>query len=270
MSIAQPPSPGPFAEGALLGFLGTIGMEIGVEGGRSTGHIPVAPWLCGPGGGIRLGIAAILADLVIGIPPTGSTASTSERALRWLAPPPESGTVTATGKVLKWGRRLMYGECSITDDRGQVVGWAAGTFITGELGGGDAPDRQGIRRSGVAPEPHASVEEALQTEVVGPGTVELPLHPRVINGPGGTVQGGIQAVLAELAAERALPGEHVVTELALRYLRRAKVGPVHGKAEALPGAVGSERSERSVRVELVDTGNDSVLTHVLGRIRPLR
>ena len=232
------------------GFIGRVGMRKWFTEGDAYGDVSVSPWLLGPAGGLRIGVAAILADLVIGIPASGRTMSTVELSVRWLGDAPGVGSVIAAGRVLKWGERLMFGESTLLDESGATVGWAVGTFVTGEVGGPTtlttAPTPWG---GGDAP--YASVIEALDAELVAPGEVVMALAPHVMNGPGGTVQGGIQACLAELAAECATQEPHTVTDLAIRYVNRAKVGPI--RALAVP--FGGRGPTDGLRVELVDAGD---------------
>ena len=68
-------------------------------------------------------------------------------------------------------------------------------------------------------------------------------HEIVRNGANGTVQGGAQALLAELTGERALEaapdlsgsGEFEAVDLEIRYLNRVKDGPVRARGEVVPG-----------------------------------
>ena len=246
-------------------FIGSIGMRRWSDHGAPRGDIVVEPWLRGPNGQLRVGVAAILSDLVIGIPPTGTTTSTVELSVRWTAEAPTAGRVTCAGRIRKWGQRLMFGEASLCDESGVVVGFAAGTFVSGEIGPSSdlTTDPSPWGGSTFA---HRSVAEALQVEVRGPGELAMPMQPWVMNGPGGTVQGGIQACLAELAAEQALPGAYHVTDLAVRYFNRGKVGPILAVTQVLPSA----GSDRSVLIEMSDAGNGNrPLSDALATIRPV-
>jgi acyl-coenzyme A thioesterase PaaI-like protein len=65
-------------------------------------------------------------------------------------------------------------------------------------------------------------------------------HEIVRNGANGTVQGGAQALLAELTGERALEtlaGEYDAIDLEIRYLNRVKAGPVRAQAELVPSSL---------------------------------
>ncbi len=91
--------------------------------------------------------------------------------------------------------------------------------------------------------------EGLGIRVLAAGVVEVERGPYV-NQPSGTLQGGVVAVLAELAAE-SLTGGRVV-ELEVRYLSAIRVGPARTSAVEL--------DDRTVRVEIRDPGNDDRLT----------
>ena len=248
-----------------MSFIGGLGMRKWFEHGVAYGDLPIEPWMRGPGGGLRIGLGAILTDLVIGIPAAGRTASTVELSVRWTAGAPVVGPVTSNGRILKWGERLMFGDSSLTDGTGGVIGWAVGTFVTGEVGAASDLTTTPRQWGGLC-EPHVSVEAALQVEVVGPGVVVMPVRPELMNWPGGSVQGGIQACLAELAAERALPGPCEITDLAIRYVNRIRIGPARAVATALPGP----GTERTVRVDVLDAGDgDRLVSHVLAVACPI-
>jgi acyl-coenzyme A thioesterase PaaI-like protein len=84
------------------------------------------------------------------------------------------------------------------------------------------------------------------------------MHDVVRNGANGTIQGGAQALMAELAAERALAdddgheGEFEVVDLEIRYLNKAKEGPVLATGEVIPGTLDGT----CVRVPIIEPGAD--------------
>jgi acyl-coenzyme A thioesterase PaaI-like protein len=92
-------------------------------------------------------------------------------------------------------------------------------------------------------------DASLQLREPEPGVFEMDNHDIVRNGANGTVQGGAQALLAELVAERALDegavdegagvlGEHEPVDLEIRYLNRVKEGPIRARGEVLSGGFG--------------------------------
>jgi acyl-coenzyme A thioesterase PaaI-like protein len=95
------------------------------------------------------------------------------------------------------------------------------------------------------------------------GVVEIPVRPEVCN-PAGTLQGAMVALVAESAAEDligALAGEPVVvTELDIRYLAQANVGPVRTQCRLL-----GHTPDDPVEVRLVDTASGRLTTLVYAR-----
>jgi acyl-coenzyme A thioesterase PaaI-like protein len=90
------------------------------------------------------------------------------------------------------------------------------------------------------------------------GEVELVLLPQVLNTEA-TLQGALVALLVERAgealAEDRLGTPQRVTELDLRYLSTAKVGPVRSRAAFI-----GEPSDGMLRAELRDVGRDDRVT----------
>jgi acyl-coenzyme A thioesterase PaaI-like protein len=107
----------------------------------------------------------------------------------------------------------------------------------------------------------SSIDDLLGVRYLDQHTAEIDYHPGVSNGPGGTIQGGAQALLGEMAAERALAGRgpFTVNDLEIRYLNRVAVGPLVATAEVL--AAGDD--EATVRVPLVDRGNSGRLVSLV-------
>jgi acyl-coenzyme A thioesterase PaaI-like protein len=95
------------------------------------------------------------------------------------------------------------------------------------------------------------------------GVVQVEVTPDLRN-PAGTLQGAMVALLAEAAAEELISTRFersaVVTDLDLRYLRMAQVGPVRTRTRLL----GTE-PESAVQVELIDTSTDQITTLVYAR-----
>jgi len=85
------------------------------------------------------------------------------------------------------------------------------------------------------------------------GAVELDRTPYVANSVG-TINGGAQAVLIEVAAESARPGL-VATDMQLHYLSQVRVGPARTATTVLRTA----SDHAVVSVELVDAGQDDQL-----------
>ena len=83
----------------------------------------------------------------------------------------------------------------------------------------------------------------------------MPVRPYSANSFG-AVQGGVMALLAEVAGGQALGAARgdpvVVTDLQVAYLALGRVGPIVSRARVLPA--GPDGLPRSAVVELVDAG----------------
>src|SRR5262249_47563550 len=99
------------------------------------------------------------------------------------------------------------------------------------------------------------------------GAVQVEVTPALRN-PAGTLQGAMVALLAEVAVEELaatrVGGPVVVTELDLRYLAQAPVGPVRTRCNVLGLA-----PDAPIEVELIDTSVDRVTTLVYARAVPV-
>ena len=104
-------------------------------------------------------------------------------------------------------------------------------------------------------DPIPSFERHLEARVVGAGRLELDPVLRLSNGLVGTVQGGVQATLAELAAEHLAGDRRATIDLDMRYLWRVERGPLR----AVATHVGREGDLDVFRVDLIDVGADDAL-----------
>jgi acyl-coenzyme A thioesterase PaaI-like protein len=95
------------------------------------------------------------------------------------------------------------------------------------------------------------------------GVVQVDVTADLRN-PAGTLQGAMVALLAEAAAEDLVAARFdvpvVVTDLDLRYLRRAEVGPIRTRTRVLGAG-----PEAPIEVELIDTPSGQVTTLVYAR-----
>ena len=92
------------------------------------------------------------------------------------------------------------------------------------------------------------------------GVVQVEVTPELRN-PAGTLQGAMVALVAEAAAEDLMSARFgspfVVTDLDLRYLRKAQVGPVRTRCRLL-----GTGPDATVQIELIDTSTDQITTLV--------
>jgi acyl-coenzyme A thioesterase PaaI-like protein len=96
----------------------------------------------------------------------------------------------------------------------------------------------------------------------------MAVRPEVCN-PAGTIQGAMVALVVEAATEDLLEANGqpaIVTDLDIRYLGQATVGPVRTRCRS----VGDDLSAHpAVQVELVDLAADRVTTLAYARTAPV-
>jgi acyl-coenzyme A thioesterase PaaI-like protein len=221
---------------------------------------------------VRASVLAYLVDAASGIPVDDDPAVwtlTTDMSVR-VRPEPAPSGITATSSVLRRGRRSITCKVDLDSDEGERVGM-------GTIGFATVP-----RRDTDPPKPTFTLEEAAQIFVDLPGlsrplrdeagievidaregVVQVDVTPELRN-PAGTLQGAMVALLAEAAAEdlvaTRLGGPAVVTDLDLRYLAQAPVGPVRTRCRAL-----GLSPDAPIEVELVDLSAERVTTVAYAR-----
>ncbi len=224
------------------GFVNGLGISLWTEGDLALARAEVQPEYFKPGTDrVRLGVLATLVDMVAGSPAHAIINPTVDLRVSLLAPAPTSGSIELVTHPVKSGRLLFVGETLLhTGDPAQPFARSVCTFMNKPL---DA-ERTGIFPLGQLGAEH--YDASLQVREPEPGVFEMDNHEIVRNGANGTVQGGAQALLAELTGERALAraglldgdGDFVAIDLEIRYLNRVKEGPVRAHAEIVPSTFG--------------------------------
>jgi uncharacterized protein (TIGR00369 family) len=283
-------------------FLGDLGIDVEVVSDtRAVARARVTPFVTGPDGSVRAGVLATVVDVVAGMlgvhvlrPDWMATADLSLQVVRRTLGP----SVEARAELVRRGRTTMVVETLVFDvledgapvpgpgGTPQPVAWS--TLTLAILPGGnrtatqdlpeDLPRHLTIAGRGLD-RPVAETLGATALDHAG-GRVSLPVHPYLHNSIG-AVQGGVMAILAELAAERALSTAAarpmVVTGLQVAYLSLGRVGPITTRATVLGGVAGGGGPDGPdggdgpdcAVVELTDEGADDRLTTVVnarGRI----
>ena len=240
-------------------FVGAMGLELWEDHGETHARAALRPQLWAPGTEItRLGVFATMADVVGGSPPTGSLNPTVDLRVTLLRLPPADGDVQLTARTVKAGRRLYVGEVLLhTGDEDEPFAHSIVTFISNRIG--DPFTRFGPRPDRAPGGP--TVDEWLRPRFPAPGVAVMEAHAAISNGIAGTIQGGAQALLAELAGEHALAehGRHHAVDLDIRYVNRARAGRVAAVAEVLPVDAG----DRRVRVALRDGGTEGLVVSLV-------
>jgi len=269
-------------------FLSDLRMEAEVSSESSAQvRMPVSPFITGEGGGVRAGVLATLVDVVGGSaalrslhPDWMATADLTLQVLR----PAIGPWVEARATVLRRGRTTLVVEAlvfevgddgtDVADAHGVVspVAWASMTFAV--LPGRDAtPGRDAIadlpvRWSMAGTGLDGPVTDALGISVddASSGLVSLPVHDYLHNSFG-AVQGGVMALLGEVAAAETLgagtgtAGRPAVTDLQVVYLALGRVGPIVSRVRTLDAGGGTTGG--SAVVELLDQGAGGRLTTVI-------
>jgi uncharacterized protein (TIGR00369 family) len=232
-------------------FIGELGLQHWVDDITSYGKAEITPDMLVPGTGFaRIGLLATLADVVSGQPPTGVITPTTDLSVH-IGRLVEMKTVHLEARVIKAGATLAVVKSLLrADEDVDPFATSLATFMNRRL-------------ELTAPlHPHAQkLSEPLHTRIgartICPGTVELDPKSDIANTFHCTVQGGVLALLAELAAESAVEENEpfVATDLDIRYLNRVKVGPIAAEAEVLMvGPTG-----RVLGVHIFDRGEDQRL-----------
>jgi len=245
-------------------FVGALGIDLWIEDDRAHGRVEILPSFLKPGTDrVRLGVLATLVDMCAGSPAHAVINPTIDLRVTLLERAPASGVIELVCHPVKVGRTLFVGETLLhTGDAARPFARSVCTFMNRAL-----PEAS-LMRNGMPllPLGAPSYDESLLLREPVPGTYEMDNHEAVRNGPAGTVQGGAQALLAELAGERALPDdlEHEFVDLEIRYLNRVRTGPVVATGEVVPGLLAGV----CVRVPIIEPAPDGrivSLTTLLGR-----
>jgi acyl-coenzyme A thioesterase PaaI-like protein len=243
-------------------FLVELGLRRRPGGDGALAEAAAAPSLCWPGTGlIRTSVLATYADIVCGelahqlsgdrVP---LTLDLTVRRLRLAAVP----SLLLEGRIVKAGSTVVQTEAWVQDpDGGPALAVVHLGFMASPRPQDIDVDIQAMRAAPPRPVMTTPLPERVGCRVVEPGVVELDLAPYVSN-PTGTIQGGMVALLGELAAESARPGQ-IAIELDVRYLSATRVGPARATGRVLTGG----DDESVVRVEIRDVGNQDRLTALI-------
>jgi len=106
--------------------------NLGAGDGRATYRLDVSPELLNPHGVLHGGAVYVMVDYSMGgatmaVLPEGQICATIEIKISYLASV-RGGALTCATDVVKQGRRIVFLESKVTDDRGKVVATATGSF----------------------------------------------------------------------------------------------------------------------------------------------
>jgi len=264
----------------ILGDLGMVAEVTSDSAARV--RTRVTPHITAADGGVRAGVMATLVDIVGGAiavrslqPDWMATADLTLQVVR----PAIGPWVEARGTVVRKGRTTLVIEAlvfEVSDEGSDLeatgdpspVAWATMTFAVLKARNPASPIQMAsgfpIRWEFVGDGLDTSIVDAIGISVVDAteGRVSLPVQEYVVNSFG-AVQGGVMALLAEVAGAEALGAAQgsdgasiVVTDLQVAYLALGRVGPIVTRATVLDAGSGGRRS---AAVELVDEGGEGRL-----------
>jgi acyl-coenzyme A thioesterase PaaI-like protein len=236
-----------------------LGFTQRLEGDEMHGDVEISDVIRIPGTSmIRPAVIAKLADLATGALAHRTTvpriALTVDLAVHTLGVP-ESGRMAMVARLVKAGRTTIIGETRFVESGClRPVAIAHATFTP-------SPRPQDVQAE-ARPVPgreqqHGDYAEQVGARIVRQGVAEVEHHPDILQGTG-TIQGGVIALLGELAAEsqKGMP----VVGLEVRYLSTVRIGPARATAMEMGGPV--------VRVEVRDVGqSDRLAALIMARTR---
>jgi acyl-coenzyme A thioesterase PaaI-like protein len=225
---------------------------------------------------VRASVISFIVDVAAGIVVDDDAAVwtlTSDMSVR-MRPVPAPERLSAVSTTLRRGRRSVTCTVEVTTDRGAAI-------ATGAIGFAKVP-----RRDTDPPKPQVSPAQAAKM-FRDFGTIDRPLREEAgievidaaegvvqvevteaLRNPAGTLQGAMVALLAEAAAEDLAAARSaspvVVTDLDLRYLGQAQVGPVRTRSRLL-----GTGPDAPIEVALIDTSTGKITTLVYARAVPV-
>jgi len=223
-------------------------------------------------GVVRASVLAFVIDVAAGIPldqDPDMWTLTSDMTVR-MRPIPAPVRIDATSAILRQSRRSATSLVELVTDEGAPI-------ASGAIGFTKVP-----RRATDPPKPNVPLgqipvifrnpitlvrpmrdEAGIEVIDAAEGIVQVEVTADLRN-PAGTLQGAMVALLAEAAAEDLMAARFrssfVVTELDLRYLRKAQVGPVRTRSRLL-----GTGPDAPIQIELIDTSTDEITTLVYAR-----
>jgi acyl-coenzyme A thioesterase PaaI-like protein len=255
-------------------FTTELGLGFEVSEGRARGWATVVPELCVPGTDVpRASVLVTFADICSGMIASQLSPDrvpvTVDLTVRTLVPP-GLGPVEMASTLLKSGRSTLVAETTFSTARVDAP-WATSiaTFMASPRAVDvfdNAPPRPPDLPRRDPPTLPVPLAERVGVRLPAPGRAEIDHRPELGNATH-TIQGGLIALLAEVAAESLVPEDaatpFTTRELDVRYLRAARVGPAFTEARLLQRS----DTEATARVEVRDAGaDDRLVAHVTVRL----
>jgi len=214
-----------------------IGLERGEADGVVVGRIPVADHTRGPGGGLRAGVLLTAIDAV------GGLACGLASLPAW---------IVSTNLMVRVGRLDHTGPLRLqaTMLRTGKAATVAAVSVHRPAGGPPRLDRP----VHISPPPFTAsgaLEAMFGIEPAEGQLTVLRVNDSIRN-RWGILHGGGVAVLADVAATRAVGGEGAAADAVVHYLQPVRVGPVEARCRV----AGTRTDATVVTVSMYDRGND--------------
>jgi acyl-coenzyme A thioesterase PaaI-like protein len=218
---------------------------------------------------VRASVLSFVIDVVAGIPLDQDAdvwTLTSDMSVR-MRPIPAPQRIEATSAILRQSGRSATSLVDLRTDEGAPIATGAISFVKIPRKATDPPKPNVtlgqtplIFRDPTTLARPLREEAGIQVIDAAEGIVQVEVTPDLRN-PAGTLQGAMVALLAEAAAEDLMAtrfeSPFVVTDLDLRYLRKAQVGPVRTRSRLL-----GTGPDAPVQIELIDMSTDEITTLV--------
>ena len=218
--------------------------DLGISGTRAEGEVvnraAWQPGLADDAGRFRLGVTATVVDMTGAAvalaavrPDWTATADLNVHSLR----PVTGGTINVTCRPVRVGQGRVIIDARVHDDAGECGrGLMAFSRIPGSATSASIEESTGAGVSefvldGGTPLDTDRIIDRCGFDPVGPGQLVFAKSDYVANSFG-TVNGGVQALAAEVAAVSACGGGHA-TDLQIHYLEQVGEGPVAVTAEVV-------------------------------------
>jgi len=233
-----------------------IGLERGEADGVVVGRIPVADHTRGPGGGLRAGVLLTAIDAVGGL--ACGLASlpawiVSTNLMVRVGRLDHTGPLRLQATMLRTGKAATVAAVSVHDEGADDEAVAHGILTSAVLRPAGGPPRLD-RPVHISPPPFTAsgaLEAMFGIEPAEGQLTVLRVNDSIRN-RWGILHGGGVAVLADVAATRAVGGEGAAADAVVHYLQPVRVGPVEARCRV----AGTRTDATVVTVSMYDRGND--------------
>jgi uncharacterized protein (TIGR00369 family) len=234
-------------------YLAQLAADFTYDADGARGRMPVRTATFAPRTStVRSSVLITLQDLLSGYMSGTPAGPTVDVRLIVHGRPPTTGSIHADVRPLRFGRRTLVGSAHLRDDDGTEFARGISTFLRLDVAG--AEEHRGPPDSGDTP-----LDELIAARALDETSMEFVPDERHRNSNAdATVQGGVQAYLAELCAERALGNGRAMTatDLDVRFLRPQRSPQLVARADV----VATSTQGGTCSVSLLDGGDADQLT----------